>query len=150
MLISCNLFLYVAVYKRCDGIILPEHTQPPSGENSGILGAITNYFRPGDEPSADTCNGVKLSSFNCDTKTLQHKNHVELRKNALFMHLENVYETLCGKKAMENPVGCVESVYAIYSSLNQNFLCYKSSNGYSDHPWNFSDTEKVQRLYYMY
>ena len=127
---------FIACFKRCDGIILPEHT------DSRYMGKAKGYFGT----SADTCNGVKLSCFNYDAKELSHSNHVELRKNALLMHLEGMHDILSGVAVMEDTVDCIESVCATFLSLHKNYLYYKESNypfHFKDHQWSFNYTEMV-------
>jgi len=129
-------YCFLAYYKRCDGIILPEHT------DSKYRVKAKGYF----STSANTCNGVKLSSFKYDTKDLSLNNHIELRKNALLMHLEGMHNILSGKAVMEDVVNCIGSVCATFLSLHKNYLCYKT-NSYSsqlkDNQWTFTDTEVV-------
>jgi len=126
---------FLANYKRCDGIILPEHTDTKYKKG---------YFSASNS-SADTCNGVKLSSFKYDTKDLSHNNHVELRKNALLMHLEGMHDILSGVAVMRDAIDCIESVCATYLSLHKSYLC--STNKYTNqvtvHQWTLDDTELV-------
>ena len=93
------------------------------------------------------CNGVKLSSFDYYTQDLKTANHKELRKNALSMHLQNVYDVLVGEKSMGDSVFCIEVVCTVYLSLHKYHLCYRrSSYGYLGcHDWEFNETTKVCR-----
>jgi len=129
-------YCFLGYYKKCDGIILPEHT-----DSSFKRKANSNR-----NSSADTCNGVKLSSFNYNTQDLSHSNHVELKKNALLMHLESLHAILSGVTVMEDAVDCIESVCSTFLSLHKNYLCYKATryaNQVTDHQWILNDIEMV-------
>lgn len=125
---------FVATYRRFDGIILPEHiVKVPKS---------SRWFSSGN---ANTCNGVKLSSFDYQTKDLTQSNHKELRKNALIMHIQNIRDVLIGAESMDDPVNCVEVVCTAYTSLHKYYLCYESNYGYNlnCHEWEFTETTKV-------
>ena len=90
------------------------------------------------------CNGVKLSSFDYNTKDLKPFNHKELRKSSLLMHLQNMQDVLVGEETMDDPVFCIEVVCATYLSLHKYYLCYKRSYGYIGcHDFEFIETTKV-------
>ena len=136
--------LFIATYKRFDGIILPEHViDIPKPKSSSIwpFGGSTK-----EEP--DTCNGVKLSSFDYKTKDLKSANHKELRKDALSMHLQSKHDILVGTQPMEDPIYCVEVICTTYLSLHKFYLCYKRTYGYlCCHDWEFNETTKVQYIH---
>ena len=140
-------YCFLGQYKKCDGIILPEHIVSPTGSD-GYMGKFKGF----NNSSADTCNGVRLSSFNYSTKELSSENHVELRKNALLMHLEGMHDILIGVQVKEDAVDCIESVCATFLSLHKNYLCYKATHysNLTDHLWTFTDTEMVCTILHMY
>lgn len=132
-----SLLVYVAIYQRFDGIILPEHKIKVQKSHS------SSWFGGGKvDPSM--CNGVKLSSFDYHTQDLQIANHKELRKSSLLMHLQNVYDILVGEQSIGDPIFCIEVVCTTYLCLHKYHLCYKKGYGYlRDHDWEFHETTKV-------
>lgn len=149
LLIMVNLLLYhlfSVIYQRFDGIILPEHTKPLIKPASGFLSTGMSYLWGNSKQSAATCENEKLSSFNYDTKKLSDLNHKQLRKNALWMHLEHFYGVLSGEKVMDNLVDTIKTVCATFTSLNKFYICSKTSS-YSGNPtdlsWAFDELKMV-------
>jgi len=131
---------FIATYQRFDGIILPEHKiQPSKSQSSGGLWPFGSTSR--EDPT--TCNGVKLNSFDYNTKDLKTHNHKELRKSGLSMHLQEVHNVLVGTEPMNDPISCIEKIYAIYISLHKYYLCYEKRYGLSCQDWEFEETTKV-------
>ena len=135
-------------YQRFDGIILPEHTKPPTKPSSGFIGTVASgisYLYSGSKQNAETCDDEKLSSFKYDTKKLSDANHQQLRKNALLMHLEHYYCVLSGEEELNNPIENVETVCAVFASLNSCHLSYKTfyHGNHMDHSWTFNETKTV-------
>ena len=140
--------LFADFYKRFDGIILPEHIkEPPLKSEQGFLTAALNYVTWSSDASPTTCDGENLDSSNYSTKRLTKLNHIELRKRSMYMHLEDVRDTLVGNATVTKLIECVNTVYAAYKSLQFYYLCYKHFT-YKDHSWNFTEMEKVC-IYYL-
>jgi len=128
------------VYQKFDGIILPEHIKAPP--------KLIGSFRSGIHRAVgygNICDGAELSSFDYEVRNLSESNHKQLRKNALWMHLEDMLNALTGAETMNNPINCIETVLATYESLDRYHLCYKkySNNNPKDNSWMFDDTKEV-------
>ena len=134
----CILWVFTALYKRFDGIILPEHIKLPVTSGPGFW----NYFPGRNQENPTTCDGKKLDSPDYNTKHLTNLNHQELRRRGMYMHLEDASASLVGKTAIEKLIDYIDTVCAVYKSLQSYYLCYKHY-GYSDHKWTFTEFEKV-------
>ena len=136
--------IHLAVYQKFDGIILPKHKTAPTKFNTGLVGSLHSGYRQA-VGYGDKCEGEKLSSFNYEVRNLSESNHKQLRKNALWMHLEDRCSTLSGTEAMNNPIKCIEMVLTTYESLNRYHLCYKTyyDSNPKDNSWMFDDTKEV-------
>ena len=134
---KCIHLTFTGLYKRFDGIILPEHIKEPP--TPGFVTTYWNYFT---STNPNTCDGESLDSQNYSTKRLTELNHKELRKSSMYMHLEDVKDALVGNMSINKLMECVDTVYAAYKSLQSYYLYYKH-NGYKDHSWNFKEMEKV-------
>ena len=128
------------MYKRFDGIILPEYIKLPVRSEAGFWDYFSSSRNQGDPT---TCDGKKLDSPDYNTKHLTSLNHQELRRNSMYMHLEDASASLVGKTAIEKLMDYIDTVYAVYKSLQSYYLCYKHY-AYRDHKWNFTEIEKVR------
>ena len=135
-----NIENFTALYKRFDGIILPEHIKEPSGP--GFMMATWNYYTHSSEVNSTTCDGENLDSPNYSTKRLTELNHKELRRRSMYMHLEDVKDALVRNVTIKKLTDCVDTVCAAYKSLQSYYLCYMHFK-YADHSWNFTEMKKV-------
>ena len=131
---------FTGLYKKFDGIILPEHIKEPPLTQPGLVTTYWNYFTCSSDPT--TCDGEDLDSPNYSTKRLTELNHKELRRRSMYMHLEDIKDTLVRNVTTNKLIDCVDTVYAAYKSLQSYYLCYQNS-GYKDHSWNFTEMERV-------
>ena len=58
------------------------------------------------------------------------------------MHLEDVKDALIRNVTIDKLRGCIDTVYAVYKSLQSYYLYYKHY-AYKDHAWKFTEMEKV-------
>ena len=132
--------IFTGLYKRFDGIILPEHVKEPLLRQPGLVTTYWNYFTRSSD--ATTCDGEGLDSPNYSTKRLTELNHKELRRRSMYMHLKDVKDALVRNVTINKLIDCVDTVCAAYKSLQTYYLCYKHF-GYKDHSWNFTEMERV-------
>lgn len=81
-----------------------------------------------------------------DVKSLSHSQHVELRKSALTFYLNGLCGILHGPESMEDPVGIVKTVFAIYATLYNSFVFFK----WDETSWRFQETAEVSFLIYTF
>lgn len=61
------------------------------------------------------------------------------------MHLEEASDALVGNTTITKLTDCVDTVYAVYNSLQSYWLFYADK----DYTWNFTELKKVQ-TYILY
>ena len=89
-----------------------------------------------------TCNGESLDSPNYNTKKLTQSNHQELRRKSMYMHLEGINDALIGPTNIERLTDYVDTVFAVYKSLQSYYICCKYIH-ISDQKWKFAEIDKV-------
>jgi len=133
------------MYQRFDGILLPEHVKEPTKSEFWLKGKFKSTVEyVWKDPL--TCGGEKLSSCNYATRNLSELNHKQLRKNALLMHLEEMYNALHRKESTSIFISYIESVCAAFETLNKYHLSYTAQfmyNSIKEICWEFIDTKQV-------
>ena len=116
-------FCFSAICKRYDGVILPEIKDPKrfSGNTNVDSGAKAR------------------SKFFGLIKPKSSSDHIELRKNALTFYLNSWCNILCGPESMDDPVNVVQTVHAIYTTLDDSsVIC-----NWNEMDWTFPETTDV-------
>ena len=106
-------FCFSAIYKHYDGVILPEIKDQKRfsvNANFGLGAIVKSKFLGLIKP--------KSSTPSSDEQLLSNSHHIELRKNALTFYLNSWCNILCGPESMDDPVNVVQTVHAIFTTLN--------------------------------
>ena len=137
------VFLFLALCKHYDGVILPEIKDNLKVNTSVAFrtrakNKLVGIFKTKRDTTAATSDEQSL----IDVKSLSHSDHVELRKSALTFYLNGLHDVLYGPESMEDPISIVRTVHAIYSTLHNSYVFFS----WHEAEWKLQGTADVRFL----